>query len=119
MESLDTILSEAAAEGRTLFASSGDTGSQCSAVIGVNGVPAGVTDVNYPASSPYAVGVGGTSILSPEEEIGWYSGGGGTSLYEETPSWQQNAGGSFTGNASGSAVCPTSPSTPTRKAASM
>ena len=30
-------------------------------------------------------------------EIGWYAGGGGTSLLETTPAWQQNAGGSFLG----------------------
>lgn len=94
---LDTVLSEAAAEGRTLFTSAGDTGSQCPLLVGVNGVPLGVPGVNYPASSPYAIGVGGTSVLGSEDEIGWYSGGGGTSLIESTPAWQSNAGGSFLG----------------------
>ena len=60
-----------------MFFSSGDTGSQCPAVVGVNGVPAGLPGVNYPASSPYGIGVGGTSILSPTgpTEIAWYAGG--------------------------------------------
>jgi pseudomonalisin len=95
--SLDTVLAEAAAEGRTLFTSAGDTGSQCPVLVGENGVPAGTPGVNYPASSPYAIGVGGTSILGPEEEIGWYSGGGGQSVIESAPAWQGNAGGSFVG----------------------
>ncbi len=97
LESLDKVLAEAAAEGRTLFASAGDTGSQCPVGAGVNGVPAGAPGVNYPASSPYAIGVGGTSILSSEEEIGWYSGGGGQGLLEAAPAWQEGAGGSFLG----------------------
>jgi pseudomonalisin len=100
-ESLDVVLAEAAAEGRTLFTSAGDTGSQCPPIVGENGVPAGIPGVNYPASSPYAIGVGGTSVLSSEEEIGWYSGGGGQSLIEKTPSWQSKAGGSFLGTGRG------------------
>ncbi len=73
-----------------MFFSSGDTGSQCPAVVGVNGVPAGLPDVNYPASSPYGIGVGGTSVLSPTgpTEIAWYAGGGGSSLLEPTPAFQ-------------------------------
>ncbi len=96
-ESLDTVLAEAAAQGQTLFTASGDTGSQCPALVAENGVPLGLPGVNYPASSPYAIGTGGTSVLGKGEEIGWYAGGGGTSVLEATPTWQQNAGGSFTG----------------------
>jgi subtilase family serine protease len=88
--SLDTILAQADAQGQTMFFSSGDTGSQCPAVVGVNGVPAGLPGVNYPASSPYGLGVGGTSVLSPSgpSEIAWYAGGGGSSLLEPTPAFQ-------------------------------
>jgi pseudomonalisin len=100
-ESLDTVLAEAAAEGRTLFTSAGDTGSQCPVLVGENGVPGGAPGVNYPASSPYAIGVGGTSVLGPEDEIGWYAGGGGQSLIESTPAWQADAGGSFLGTGRG------------------
>ncbi|HWF32217.1 MAG TPA: S53 family peptidase [Solirubrobacteraceae bacterium] len=97
-ESLDTVLAEAAAQGQTLFTSSGDTGSQCPLLIGLNGLPLGLPGVNYPASSPSAIGVGGTTVLGEgPNEIGWYAGGGGTSAIEATPSWQQNAGGSFLG----------------------
>jgi subtilase family serine protease len=95
---LDTVLAQAAAQGQTLFVSSGDTGVFCSAVVGVNGVPAGIPSAEYPASSPYAIGVGGTTVLGPgPSEIAWYAGGGGTSVVEDTPSWQANAGGSFAG----------------------
>ena len=96
-ESLDTVLAEAAVQGQTLFTSSGDTGSQCPALVGENGVPLGLPGVNFPASSPYAIGAGGTTVLGAGNEIGWYAGGGGTSLLESTPAWQQNAGGSFLG----------------------
>ena len=96
-EGLDTVLTEAAAQGQTLFTSAGDTGSQCPVLVGVNGVPLGAPGVNYPASSGHAIGVGGTSVLGPGNEIGWYAGGGGQSLIESTPSWQAKAGGSFIG----------------------
>ena len=47
--SLDTVLAEAAAQGQSLFTASGDTGSQCPALVAENGVPAGLPGVNYPA----------------------------------------------------------------------
>ncbi|HEX3689156.1 MAG TPA: S53 family peptidase [Solirubrobacteraceae bacterium] len=90
---LDAVLKQADAQGQTMFFSSGDTGSQCPAVIGVNGVPAGIPDTNYPASSPYGIGVGGTSVLNnnPLSEIAWYAGGGGLSPVEPAASFQANA----------------------------
>jgi pseudomonalisin len=90
---LDGVLQQAAAQGQTMFFSSGDTGSQCPAILGVNGVPAGIPDTNYPASSPYGIGVGGTSVLSPNgpTEIAWYATGGGISPLEPTPSFQSGA----------------------------
>jgi pseudomonalisin/xanthomonalisin len=95
---LDAVLAQAQAQGQTLFTSSGDTGSQCPAVVAVNGVPAGLPGDNYPASSPGAIGVGGTTVLgSGPNEIAWYAGGGGSSLLEPTPAWQAAAGGSFLG----------------------
>jgi pseudomonalisin len=87
---LDAVLEQADAQGQTMFSASGDTGSQCAAVTGVNGVPAGVPDTSYPASSPYGIGVGGTSVLSPTgpSEIAWYAGGGGLSPIEPVASFQ-------------------------------
>jgi pseudomonalisin len=89
---LDTVLEEAVAQGQTMFFASGDTGSQCPAVVAVNGVPAGIPGVDYPASSPYGIGAGGTSVLSPSgpTEIAWYAGGGGPSLLESTPAFQSS-----------------------------
>lgn len=96
--SLDQTLQQAAAQGQSLFVSSGDNGSFCSAVVGVNGIPAGVPSVEYPASSPYAVGVGGTTVLNAPAlgslytaEITWYGGGGGLSYFEAKPSYQSAA----------------------------
>jgi subtilase family serine protease len=89
---------QAAAQGQSLFVASGDTGVFCPAIVGVNGVPAGLPSVDYPASSPYAVGVGGTTVLGPgPNEIAWYAGGGGSSFFESTPAYQSGAGGSFLG----------------------
>lgn len=89
----DMIFAEAASQGQTFFASSGDTGSAC-AVLPTNGVPgAGVPDTEYPASSPYVVGVGGTTLLTDsadkyQSEISWNAGGGGISPVETAPFWQ-------------------------------
>ncbi len=91
----DMIFLEAAAQGQTFFASSGDTGSFCS--VGTpNGVPAGAPLVEYPAASPYVVGVGGTTLLANQDgnynqEITWYSGGGGLSQFESATYWQKAA----------------------------
>ena len=97
-DALDTTLMQASAQGQSLFVSSGDSGVFCPAVVGVNGVPAGIPSVEYPASSPYAVGVGGTTVLGPgPNEIAWYAGGGGTSYFESAPGYQSGTGGSFLG----------------------
>ena len=91
----DVALAEAAVQGQTFFASSGDTGSAC-AVAATNGVPgAGLPDTEYPASSPYAVGVGGTTLAATDAdvyqtEIAWNAGGGGVSPVENGGYWQDN-----------------------------
>jgi pseudomonalisin len=93
----DMILVEAAVQGQTLFASTGDTGGYC-AVEGVppNGGVGGAPLVEYPASSPYAVAVGGTDLFSNVDgsylgEQAWQSGGGGLSQFEYSPSWESPA----------------------------
>ena len=90
----DEVFAEAAAQGQTMFASSGDSGAACS--VGLpNGVPdSGAPDVNYPASSPFVVGVGGTMLVtnstgSYDFETSWIAGGGGLSLFESKPYWQK------------------------------
>jgi pseudomonalisin/xanthomonalisin len=92
MVAWDQIFAEAAAQGQTVFASSGDTGGFCP-VAPNNGVPAGVPDVNYPASSPYVVSAGGTTLLTNadgtyNDEVAWLAGGGGPSAFETQPFWQ-------------------------------
>lgn len=95
MVAADQVFLEAAAQGQTLFASTGDTGSSC-AVAPTNGAPgSGPPFVEYPATSPYVVGVGGTTLLSNADgsyngEIAWNAGGGGISQFEGSPFWQQN-----------------------------
>jgi pseudomonalisin len=90
----DNSFLEAAAQGQTVFASSGDTGSSCAVDVGVNGVPGdGAPMVEYPASSTYVMGVGGTTLLtnadgSYDQEIAWYAGGGGLSQFEGSGFWQ-------------------------------
>jgi len=94
MVASDQVFLQGAAQGQTLFSSTGDTGSFCS--VGTpNGVPAGAPFVGYPAASPYVVGVGGTTLLTNADgsykgEVTWYAGGGGLSQFEYSPYWQQN-----------------------------
>ena len=100
----DPMLREATMEGRTLFSSSGDTGSGCpELVVPVGGAGNGVAiqpvpEVNYPCTSAYAVCVGGTVVSTngtayPTSaqrvaETSWTFGGGGTSYYIPEPSYQ-------------------------------
>jgi pseudomonalisin len=92
----DNTLLEAAAQGQSLFASTGDTGSFCPVGVGENGVPAGAPMVNYPASSTYATAAGGTTLLTNSDgsydiETAWNAGGGGLSQFEGAPYWEVNA----------------------------
>jgi hypothetical protein len=78
---------ELAAAGLTVFAASGDAGSQdCE----------GTPSVDFPASSPYVVGVGGTEVAGGVD-VGWDDGpgaasGGGASKVFGRPSWQTGVG---------------------------
>ncbi|HEY6234202.1 MAG TPA: S8 family serine peptidase, partial [Candidatus Elarobacter sp.] len=99
----DRLFMQAAAQGQTMFVSTGDTGSSC-ALAGTNGVPgSGPPMVEYPAASPYAVGVGGTTVVSNASdssyagEAAWNAGGGGLSQFENSTSWQQAVIPSSTG----------------------
>ncbi|GAC1583241.1 MAG: S53 family peptidase [Candidatus Elarobacter sp.] len=99
----DHLFMQAAAQGQTMFASTGDTGSSC-ALAPTNGVPgSGLPMVEYPAASPYVVGVGGTSAVANAAdasyvgEAAWNAGGGGLSQFENSTSWQQTAQPTGTG----------------------
>ncbi|HET9030715.1 MAG TPA: S53 family peptidase [Candidatus Aquilonibacter sp.] len=91
----DNEFMQAAAQGQTMFASSGDTGSAC-ALVGTNGVPgSGIPMVEYPSASPYVMSVGGTTVVANANstayvgETAWNAGGGGLSQFENGTSWQQ------------------------------
>ncbi len=92
----DFIFQEAALQGQSMFASAGDSGSSCGFNVVTNGVPgAGPPQVEYPATSPYVIGVGGTTLFpntdgSYGDEISWNSGGGGISLFEPPEFWTYN-----------------------------
>lgn len=92
----DAALAQAAAQGQSFFASSGDTGASCP-ILPTNGIPdSGPVDTSYPASSPYATAVGGTTLNTDAQdhyqgEITWNAGGGGASPVEAPGFWQKNA----------------------------
>jgi pseudomonalisin len=74
----DQVFLQAASQGQTVFASSGDTGAP---------------DQEYPASSPYVVAVGGTTLLTNADgsynaELAWNAGGGGPAELEGFGYWQ-------------------------------
>ena len=84
----DNLFMQAAAQGQTMFVSTGDTGASC-ALAPTNGAPmSGPPMVEYPAASPYVVGVGGTTVVSNasdssyDGEVAWNAGGGGLSQFE-------------------------------------
>ena len=90
----DEVFAEAVAQGQTWSASSGDSGAACAVLVNLatpdEGVP---SSVEYPASSPEVVAVGGTSLFVNSNynyvtELAWDAGGGGTSNLEPAPMWQ-------------------------------
>jgi pseudomonalisin len=104
----EQTLRQATMEGRTLFSSSGDTGSSCPVVVlPVIGAGNGVLNqvvplTSYPASSPYVVAVGGTVLYTsgttPDTrvaEYAWTFGGGGDSLLISAPAYQVGTPGLF------------------------
>ncbi len=59
----DNLFMQAAAQGQTMFVSTGDTGASC-ALAPTNGAPmSGPPMVEYPAASSFVVGVGGTTVV--------------------------------------------------------
>ena len=86
-----TVMKEAAAQGQTVFASSGDSGSSSCYPFNGSGTP----DDNFPASSPDVIAVGGTTILPSGGETTWNessdqagAGGGGVSIEWCMPAYQ-------------------------------
>lgn len=76
-----------AALGVNVMVSTGDDGS----------TPNGVLEVEYPASDPNVVAVGGTTVVlganaALQSETAWSGSGGGKSVKFPRPSWQKGAG---------------------------
>ena len=93
MTAMDEAFQAAAALGITVCIASGDGGSS-------DGVTGGAPHVDFPASSPFALGCGGTTLRSTRNQIasevvwndessGGGAGGGGVSAFFPVPSWQQ------------------------------
>jgi kumamolisin len=98
MQAMNQAMSDAAALGISVCAAAGDNGSS-------DGVNDGQVHVDFPASSPYALGCGGTKLIADpatgtvSSEVVWNelasgegAGGGGVSDQFPLPSWQANAG---------------------------
>lgn len=63
---MEPVFQQAAAQGQTVLSASGDQGStSCSGVSGLTTLQQQAKAVNYPASSPYVTGMGGTEINNP------------------------------------------------------
>ena len=80
---LESIASQAASQGQTFIASSGDQGStSCYGITSLSTAQQTSLSVNYPASSQYVTGVGGSSIPSADDQVGtyWTAASGSTDL---------------------------------------
>jgi kumamolisin len=95
---MDAAIADAAAMGITVCVASGDNGSG-------DAVSDGQSHVDFPASSPHALGCGGTKLIANpstgviSSEVVWNetaanegAGGGGVSDHFAVPSFQANAG---------------------------
>jgi kumamolisin len=87
---MDQAFQAAAALGITVCCAAGDNGSG-------DGVNDGLAHVDFPASSPYVLGCGGTRLETVNNEVVWNDGPnsatcGGVSDFFPLPTWQANAG---------------------------
>jgi subtilase family serine protease len=98
---LDSAFARGVTQGQTFSASSGDNGAYpCAA--SENGVYGNkkLLSVEYPASSPYVIAVGGTTLnsdssLNYKSESAWAYSGGGISDAEAQPSWESSLSASY------------------------
>ncbi|KJK59398.1 S53 family peptidase [Saccharothrix sp. ST-888] len=82
---VDADFKEAAAQGQSVYAASGDSGS--------DDAGNGGTSVDFPAADPYVTGTGGTTLSTSSsggwsKETTWSGSGGGVSSVFATPSYQ-------------------------------
>lgn len=95
LKAYDSTFQYVAEHGVILVAASGDSGAN-------DGTSA--PTVNFPATSPYVVGVGGTTLkvsvsggVTTYQRTAWNSSGGGVSNYFSEPSYQSSAGIALSG----------------------
>jgi kumamolisin len=85
VNAVNQVLEAGAAMGVSVCVASGDSGSS-------DGVDDGLAHVDFPASSPYVLGCGGTTLTvvsnKIQSEVAWSDGGGGISALNPLPSWQ-------------------------------
>src|SRR6202030_1331421 len=108
MFAIDTAVEEAAAQGQSFFASTGDTGASC-ALVGTNGAPdSGITaSLCYPSDGTWTTAVGGTTLVTDSSnnytaELAWNAGGGGLSYLEYPGPWTDLANHGSAGGFRGS-----------------
>src|SRR5262249_40676215 len=93
-QSLDsTFITPTGHQGVTFVAASGDAGGFS---VNPDGSPTTTPGVLYPAASPEVVAAGGTTLNLNDDstyssETAWSGSGGGTSLYEKKPTYQDGA----------------------------
>ncbi|HXY43872.1 MAG TPA: protease pro-enzyme activation domain-containing protein [Acidimicrobiales bacterium] len=97
----NTIFEEAAAQGQSVFAAAGDSGSNDCAFGSTPITSPSPVQVDDPASQDFVVGVGGTTLTAdslPPHETVWNDGplggggGGGISDTWPSPAWQADSG---------------------------
>jgi hypothetical protein len=89
----DQLFELAVAQGQTFVAASGDNGAYPCGTFTAPSPYGSSQGVQYPASSPYVIAVGGTNLSltstgTYSSETGWSLSGGGPSAIESQPSWQ-------------------------------
>jgi kumamolisin len=102
-----------AAAGVNVFVSSGDAGSNPD---NTGQSPVGPLQVEYAASDPSVIAVGGTTlVLAPDgsvaSEAAWAAGGGGKSIFFPRPSWQTGVNDTATGVAAATGASATTTGT--------
>jgi kumamolisin len=91
IDALNQAFQAAATLGITVCCASGDSGA-------TDGTEGGTPTVDFPASSPYVLGCGGTRLPPEGAETAWNDGaeggasGGGYSAHFARPGWQTGAG---------------------------
>jgi kumamolisin len=85
---LNQLFQQAKSQGQQWFSASGDDGTDACR----DGKGNNVLSVDWPSSSPYVLGVGGTTLNNLNVELGWGGSGGGESEIIVKPAFQIGVG---------------------------